>query len=107
MNTEWYAVVTIAITAVATFITRLVPFALFGGNRQMPDTLTRLAGQLPPAIMAVLIVYCLKTTLTGGTAQAATWSAVAAVVLLHLWRKNTLLSIAGGTVLYMILIRVI
>ena len=63
---------------------------------------------LPPAVMAILVVYCLRSTSFAAAADfAPQLAAVAVVVLLHLWRHNTLLSIAGGTAVYMILLRLL
>ena len=74
----------------------------------MPPAVRRLAMKLPAAIIAVLVVYCLKALPDSSLpASTATLVSVAAVVVLHLWKRNTLLSIAGGTILYMLLLRLI
>lgn len=95
-----------AAAAAVTLFTRVLPFALFGGKKGMPKMIGYLRKVLPAAIIAALVVYCFKE-LTIQPALQKVWSlaAGAAVILLHLWKRNTLLSIAGGTVLYMILIR--
>ena len=103
-----YIILAIAVSAVVTFALRVLPFAAFRGERTMPAWLERLGRTLPSAIMAVLVVYCLK-----GISFAAVpyglpeFLGVAAVVLLHLWKRNTLLSIAGGTVCYMLLVQLV
>ena len=108
MNTAVYTFLAVLVCAVVTFLLRLAPFALFSGKRGMPPSVNRLAKKMPPAIIAVLVVYCLKGLPAAGLSSAGvTLLSVAAVVLLHLWKKNTLLSIAGGTVLYMVLLRLI
>ena len=108
MNSIVYALLAVAVCCLCTFALRAIPFALFGGKRTMPPAMRRLAMKLPAAIIAVLVVYCLKSLPTADAANAAvTLGSVAAVVLLHLWKKNTLLSIAGGTILYMALLRLI
>ena len=95
----------IAVCALCTFALRAAPFALFSGRRRMPPFLQKLAGKMPAAIIAVLVVYCLKGLPSLNLSQTAvTLVCVACVVGLHLWKKNTLLSIAGGTVLYMTLL---
>lgn len=109
MNTSFfYAVLIVAAAAVCTFATRLFPFVLFGGKRGMPKTVKYLAAVLPSAIIAVLIVYCLKGLMPlrwpNGVAEILS---IGVVIILHLWKRNTLVSIAGGTILYMILIRLI
>lgn len=73
----------------------------------MPPAVRRLASQMPAAIIAVLVIYCLKDTPIANAQTIVTLGCVAAVVLLHLWKRNTLLSIAGGTILYMVLSRIV
>ena len=102
MNTG-HSILLIAIASGITFLIRAFPFLVFK-KRQMPAFLK--ADKLPPAIIAVLVIYCLKGPLTVlGTETIAAVIAIAGVVILHLWKRNTLLSVAAGTVLYMIFIR--
>lgn len=97
----------VAVTALVTALLRALPFLLFRG-RDLPRWVTWLGRVLPPAIMAVLVVYCLRGLDLGGPAHGLPeLIAVAATAGLHLWRRNTLLSIAGGTAVYMALIRVL
>ena len=78
----------------------------FGGKGGVPKWIASLGGALPPAIMAALVVYCLKGVPFGSFADGAyQLIAGAVVVLVHLWKRNTLLSIAVGTAAYMLLIR--
>ena len=108
MNNTVYTLLAVLVCAVCTFALRAAPFALFSGKRGMPPAVRRLAGKMPAAIIAVLVVYCLKGLPAGALSEnAVTLLGVAAVVALHLWKRNTLLSIAGGTVLYMALLRLI
>ena len=96
----------IAVCALCTLALRAAPFILFRGGRRLPPAVRRLAANLPAAIIAVLVVYCLKSLPPSPLPDAAaTLVSVAAVVILHLWKRNTLLSIAGGTALYMLLLR--
>ena len=101
------AVYVIAVTALGTVLTRFLPFAVFG-KRPLPRVVVYLGRVLPPAIMAALVVYCLKdidlTAFPFGLAQLIS---VAVTALVHLWRRNTLLSIALGTACYMVLIRTV
>ena len=106
--TTLQAIAAIAVMAVVTFLTRAIPFLLFGRGGNPPKVVLYLGKYLPPAVIAMLIVYCLK----GVNFQAAgNWlpSLIAgvAVVLLHLWKKNDMLSILGGTILYMVLVQAI
>ena len=95
----------LAVAALTTALLRALPFALFG-RRALPRWVGYLGGALAPAIMGVLVVYCLKDAdFAGRTHGLREVAAVAATVGLHLWRRNTLLSIAGGTAVYMFLIR--
>ena len=104
MNT--HALLIVLICAGVTLALRARPFIFFGG-KDVPRLITALGHTLPAAIMAALVVYCLKGvpfgSLQDGIRQLI---AAAAVVLLHLWKRNTLLSIGAGTALYMLLIRI-
>lgn len=96
----------IAVMAVVTLLTRALPFLLFGGKRKAPKFVLYLGQYLPPAVIAMLVVYCLKGV---SFSAASGWvpSAIACmvVVALHAWKKNSLLSILGGTFLYMALVQ--
>ena len=95
------------LVAVVAGVTAL-PFVVFGGGRPTPKFVVYLAGVLPCAIMAMLVVYCLRgVDLLGPTHGLPELLAGAAVVGLHLWKKNTLLSIAVGTALYMVLVQAV
>ena len=104
----WDAVAIFAVTAVATWVTRALPFLIFGNKKELPKFVTYLGRVLPGAIMATLVVYCLRLiNLTAFPFGLAELISVAVVVILHLWRKNIFWSMAGGTLCYMILIRTI
>ncbi|MBQ6365843.1 MAG: AzlD domain-containing protein [Oscillospiraceae bacterium] len=103
-----YVILAIFIAAVVTFSLRALPFLLFSGNRKMPDWLSRLGAVLPSAIMAVLIVYCLKgvkSDMIGTGVPSAI--AVLVVALSYKWKHNTFLSILFGTAVYMLLLRIL
>lgn len=106
--TNTHAIALIAVSAIVTALLRFLPFLLLGGKRKTPEYISYLGKVLPYAIMGMLVVYCLRgiTPLTWphGLPELL---AVAAVVVLHLWRRNTLLSIAGGTICYMILVQTV
>ena len=96
----------ILVVAGCTLITRALPFMIFGGKRQVPEVVKYLGKVLPPAIMAILVVYCMKSVdFFSGTHGLPEIIASFVVVALHLWRKNTLLSIGVGTVCYMIMVQ--
>ncbi len=102
------SIAVIAVAAVCTFFTRLVPFALFGRKRQVPRIVLFLGNVLPPAIIATLIIYCLKNVnLLNFPSGIPELLSIALVVLLHLWKRNTLLSVGAGTICYMILIQTV
>ncbi|BDF66264.1 AzlD domain-containing protein [Pseudoflavonifractor phocaeensis] len=103
-----YAAAAIAIMAGVTFLTRALPFLLFDRGERPPKLVLYLGKVLPPAVIAMLIVYCLRTVSFAGLGS---WLpqliSVAAVVLLHLWKHNNLISIFGGTLLYMFLVQAV
>ncbi len=98
----------IAVVALATMATRFVPFLVFKSDRPTPKFLKYLGRVLPPAVFGMLVVYCFKgVDILGGSHGIPELIAVAAVVILHLIFRKMLLSIAGGTVAYMILINLV
>ncbi len=107
MSTAMHAFLVVAICSAVTIVLRAAPFAFFGGKKGVPRIVEALGRTLPPAIMAALVVYCLKSVPFGTMSNAASQIiAAACVVALHVWKRNTLLSIAAGTAVYMILIRI-
>lgn len=99
-------ILTIAICALGTMATRFLPFLIFSDKRPTPPFVHYLGKALPSAVFAMLVVYCLRnvSVLTGshGLPELA---AIAVTVALHLWKRQMLLSIAGGTVCYMLLVQ--
>lgn len=92
----------ILISAAITFLLRALPFLLFRGEKKMPEKLEYLGKILPSAIMAVLIVYCLKDSATDWRGIGIpNLLAVAVVAVTYKWKHNTLASILAGTLLYM------
>ena len=101
-----HSVAIIAVAAIVTLIIRAVPFVAFGGKREVPETVTYLGKVLPPAM--ILVIYCVKgINLFTSSHGIPELLSIAVVALLHIWKKNTLLSIAVGTILYMILVQVV
>lgn len=102
------SVAMIAVVAVCTLITRALPFVIFGRKREVPQVIRYLGRVLPPAIMAILVVYCMKGVNFWGISHGLPeMLASLTVVLLHLWKRNTLLSIGVGTICYMLLVQLV
>ena len=105
---DTYVLILILTSAAVTALIRFLPFLIFGGGRKTPAYISYLATVLPYAIIAMLVVYCFRNiSFLSGSHGIPELIAGAAVVLLHIWRKNTLLSITAGTILYMFLIQVV
>ena len=105
---DLHSVLLVAVMALFTALLRFLPFWTFGGKRQTPAVIDYLGKVLPYAIMGMLVVYCLKgvaVTQLSSVAPAALGVAITAG--LHLWKHNTLLSILGGTVVYMVLVQMV
>lgn len=98
----------IAITALVTAAIRFLPFFVFTNGRKTPAFITYLGDKLPYAVMAMLVVYCLKgVTFTSLHGFLPALIAAAITVGSYVWKKNTLLSIILGTAVYMFLIQVV
>lgn len=99
-------IITIAAVVIGTMITRFAPFLIFPADKPTPKYIQYLGRALPPAVFGLLVIYCLKnvSVLSGSHALPEIIS-VAAVVALHVWKRQMLLSIAGGTALYMLLVQ--
>ena len=98
----------IAVMALVTMGLRFLPFLIFGENRKTPPIITYLGQVLPYAIMGMLVVYCLKdVTLTAAPFGIPQAIGCAVVAGLHIWKRNTLLSIGAGTVCYMLLVQLV
>lgn len=97
-----HVVLTIAVASLVTVGLRFLPFLIFSGKRQTPPVISYLGKVLPYAVMGMLVVYCLKDmTAPFGIPELL---GCAAVALLHIWKRSTLLSIGGGTAVYMLLV---
>ena len=108
MSNHAQAMLLILTMTAVTMATRFLPFLLLGDKRQTPPFISYLGKVLPFAIMGMLVVYCLKgvaVTQLSSVAPAALGVAITAG--LHLWKRNTLLSILGGTVVYMVLVQMV
>ena len=97
----------IAVCAVCTFAERLLPFVLFAG-RSVPKTVKYLGEILPTAVIATLVVYCLRSTdITSASSVVPAVAGVAVTAILHWIKGNTLLSVTCGTACYMILVQAV
>ena len=108
MNSVQFAI-TIAMCTAATMLTRFLPFLIFSSKDQQPPEVVRYLGRvLPAAIFGMLIIYCLKgvSVFTGshGIPEAI---AIAVTIALHKWKHETLISIAGGTLCYVLLVQMV
>ena len=96
----------IALCVSGTLLTRALPFLIFKENRKTPAFIQYLGRMLPSAVFGLLVIYCLKdVTFTGGSHGAPELIAIAFTAALHLLRDHFLLSIAGGTLCYMLLVQ--
>lgn len=94
--------------AFTTFATRVIPFLIFPKGKEIPKTVQYLGKVLTPAVIGMLVVYCLKnTTILSSPHGIPELVSVLVVAVLHIWKRNNLLSIGVGTVLYMFLIQVV
>lgn len=102
--TQTQAILTILTCGIATILVRALPFLAF--RKETPKYIMYLGNALPPAIFAMLVVYCLKdVSFVSGSYGIPEAAGMAVTILLHLWKKQTLLSIAGGTICCMFLMQ--
>lgn len=126
MLTTGQAIASIAVMAIVTFLTRFLPFLLFDRGESPPKLVLYLGRVLPPAVIAMLIIYCLRTPAVSVSPEliesmSGLWASIVSffvgwapqlisgivVVVLHVWKRNNLLSIFSGTILYMILVQTV
>ena len=104
---DTHAALLVAVIALVTAALRFLPFVIFR-SRETPPFVAYLGRVLPYSIMGMLVVYCLRNIRFAAQPFGIPEGiAVALVVLLHLWKRNTLLSIIGGTVCYMVLVQAV
>ena len=98
----------IVVVTLVTMLTRFLPFLIFGENRKTPEIVTYLGKVLPFAIMGMLVVYCLKDiSFVKNPFGIPELISCVVVAALHVWKRNSLLSIGGGTVCYMLLVQLV
>lgn len=99
-------IITVAMVVLGTVLTRFLPFLLFPAGKPTPKYIRYLGNVLPSAVFGLLVVYCLRNVdILTGSHGLPELIAIAVVVALHRWKGQMLLSIAGGTACYMLLIR--
>ena len=102
------SLIVIILIAFITFLTRVIPFILFPDNKETPKYIVYLGSVLPYAIISMLVIYCVKevsiSTFPFGLPESI---AIIAIVIIHILKRNTLLSIGGGTIFYMLLVQFI
>ena len=97
---------TIALCVLGTQLTRFLPFLIFSEHKKTPPFVQYLGRVLPGAIFAMLVVYCLKNiSFVRASHGLPELLGIAVTAGLHLWKRSMLLSIAGGTAVYMLLLR--
>ena len=105
---DTHAILIIVVATLVTAATRFLPFLIFGNGKKTPDLIVYLGKVLPYAIMGMLVVYCLKNvSFLQAPFGIPELLGCAAVAVLHIWKRNTLLSIGAGTVLYMLLVQLV
>ena len=103
-----HSLIIVAMVALATQITRWTPFLLFSGDKKLPKVVEDLGRLLPPAMMGLLVVYCFKNvSWLSGSHGAPEAIALLVTVALHKWKHETLLSVAGGTLCYVLLVQLV
>lgn len=104
-GTSFLIILAVALT---TFATRVLPFLIFPKGKEIPEVVRYLGRVLTPAVIGMLVIYCLKNvSVLAVPFGLPEFIAVAAVIVLHVWKRNNLLSIGVGTALYMFLIQVV
>lgn len=101
-------IVTIAMVVLATVITRFLPFIVFPAGKETPEFIKYLGKVLPAAVFGLLVIYCFKNvSITQGSHGIPEIIATVCIICIHLWKRKMLLSIAAGTVIYMLLIQLV
>ena len=100
-------ILTIAVVVLGTMTTRFLPFLLFPEGKQPPAFIRYLGTVLPSAVIGLLVIFCLKDAVFTSWHGLPEILGILSVGVLHKWKHNILLSIAGGTVLYMVLVQAV
>ncbi|MBE6804861.1 MAG: branched-chain amino acid transporter AzlD [Ruminococcaceae bacterium] len=104
----WRSIIIIVLVALVTLATRAIPFVLFPEGKKIPKAVEYLSKVLPPAVICMLVVYCFKSVnVLSSPFGLPELIAGLTVVVLHIWKRNNLLSIGAGTIIYMILVQTV
>ncbi|NYB74964.1 AzlD domain-containing protein [Sedimentibacter hydroxybenzoicus DSM 7310] len=103
--TTMQSIFTIMVVVLGTLLTRFIPFIIFPEGKTPPPYITYLGTVLPYAVIGLLVVFCLKDAVFTSFHGFPEMIAIFFIAILHKWKKNTLLSIGGGTALYMFLVQ--
>lgn len=104
----WRSIIIIVLVALVTLATRAIPFVLFPEGKKIPKAVEYLGKVLPPAVIGMLVVYCFKSVnVLSSPFGLPELIAGLTVVVLHIWKRNNLLSIGAGTIIYMILVQTV
>lgn len=96
----------IGMVIAGTVLTRFLPFLIFPAGKPTPKYIRYMGKALPPAMFGLLVVYCLRNVnIFTGSHGIPEFLSILAVIGLHVWKRKMLLSIAGGTVCYMLLVQ--
>lgn len=99
-------IITIILVVLGTMLTRFLPFLLFPADKPTPKYIQYIGKTLPSAVFGLLVVYCLKNvSILSGTYGIPELTSITLIIMLHLWKRQMLLSIAGGTICYMLLVQ--
>lgn len=101
-------IITVSMVVLGTALTRFLPFLIFPARKPTPKYIQYLGTVLPSAVFGLLIIYCLKNvSILSGTHGIPEFIAIFVVIVLHLWKRQMLISIAGGTICYMLLVQMV
>lgn len=101
-------IITVSMVVLGTLITRFLPFIVFPAGKPTPKYIQFLGKFLPAAVFGLLVIYCLRNvSLVSGNHGIPELISIAVVIGLHLWKRQMLISIAGGTICYMLLIQLV
>ena len=101
-------IITIAMVVLGTMITRFLPFLIFPPGKEPPKYIQYVGKVLPAAVFGLLVIYCLRSVdLFSGNHGLPEALSIALVIALHVWKRQMLLSIAGGTICYMLLVQLV